>query len=141
MRMYAGKKSWRNLNMADLVCKQTRVVRFYFDDIRSVSRLCVKPMWYLCLIRMYKNKDINLDTMSFEHFSMLTANFYRKYLYIRRKLTEVGIDDLAARQKPWYFIVPRNFRSMNFFHLSIWLHHCKFFLSIIDRFLIYFSFI
>ena len=97
MRMYAGKKSWRNLNMADLVCKQTPIVRFYFDDIRSVSRICVKPMWYLSLIRMYENKDMNLDTMSFEHFSMLPANFYRKYLYIRRKSTEVGIDDLAAR--------------------------------------------
>ena len=42
-------------------------------------------------------QSINLDTMSFEHFSMLTAHFYRKYLYIRRKSTEVGIDDLAAR--------------------------------------------
>ena len=31
--------------MADLVCKQTLVVRFYFSDIRSASRLYVKLMW------------------------------------------------------------------------------------------------
>ena len=46
---------------------------------------------------MDKNKHVNLDTMSFEHFSMWTVNSFKKYHHIRGKLTEGGIDDLAAR--------------------------------------------
>ena len=46
---------------------------------------------------MDKNKDVNLDTMSFEHFSMWTVNSLKKHLHIRGKSLERGIDDLAAR--------------------------------------------
>ena len=46
---------------------------------------------------MDENKDVNLDAMSFERFSMRTANSLKKYLPIHGKSTEGGIDDLAAR--------------------------------------------
>ena len=46
---------------------------------------------------MDENKHLNLDTMSFERFSMWTVNSLKKYPHIRGKLTEGGIDDLAAR--------------------------------------------
>ena len=116
--------------MADLVCKQTRAVCFYFGDIRSVSCLCVQPMWYIFNKNGWK-QDVNLDTMSFhgvitprlfERFSIWTVNYLKKYLYIRGKSTERSINDLAARQKLWYFILRREFRFIIFFiffHLSI----------------------
>ena len=46
---------------------------------------------------MDENKHVNLDTMSFERFSMWTVNSLKKYLHIRGKSTEGGIDDLTAR--------------------------------------------
>ena len=106
--------------MADLVCKQTA----------SVSCLCVQPMWYIFNKNGWK-QDVNLDTMSFhgvitprpfERFSIWTVNYLKKYLYIRGKLTERSINDLAARQKLWYFILRRDFRFIIFFiffHLTI----------------------
>ena len=37
---------------------------------------------------MDENKDVNLDTMSFERLSMWTVNSLKKYLHIREDLTE-----------------------------------------------------
>ena len=83
--------------MADLVFKQTRGVCFYFSDIGSVWRLVVSNQCDIYLIKMDESKDVNLDTMSFERFSVWTANSLRKYLPIHGKSTEGGINDLAAR--------------------------------------------
>ena len=41
--------------------------------------------------------NVNLDTMSFKHLLMWTVNSLKKHLHIRGKLTEEGINDLAAR--------------------------------------------
>ena len=46
---------------------------------------------------MDENKDVNLDTIFFERFSIWTVNSLIKYLHIRGKSREVSIDDLAAR--------------------------------------------
>ena len=40
---------------------------------------------------MDENKDVNLDTMSFERFSMWTVNSLKKYLRICLKSTEWGV--------------------------------------------------
>ena len=65
-------ETWRNLKVVDLVCKQTRVARFYCSDIRSTSRLYVKPMWYIfnpygwkqrCKFRYYVLRTfVNVDS-------------------------------------------------------------------------------
>ena len=46
---------------------------------------------------MDENKDVNLDAMSFESFSMWTVNYLKKCLHLCGKSTEGGINDLAAR--------------------------------------------
>ena len=75
--------------MVDLVYKQARVVRFYISDIKSDIDIY--------LLKMDQNKDVNLDTMSFERFWMWAVSSLKKYLHIRGKSTEWGIDDLATR--------------------------------------------
>ena len=66
---------------------------------------------------MDENKDINLDTMSFERFLMRTVNSLKKYLHISGNLKKGGFDDFAASISP---------------------HHCKLILSTNHRFIIFF---
>ena len=49
---------------------------------------------------MDENKDVNLDTISFEHFWMWAVNSFKKYLHIDVKSTESKVETVIFR----YFV-------------------------------------
>ena len=82
-------------------------------DIRSLSRLCVKPRWYRFNQNGWKTK-------------MWAVNSLKKYFHIRGKLTEGVVADLGM--------------IYSYFHSSIWRYFCKVVLSTNHRFIIFPSF-